>query len=331
MSFMKSLERKIAIVFNEKALKVNEKLENKFIRYEGSDLKIYVPKSIEELKDNLQEIIENDFEVLVSGGGDGTLFELINSIRNFNGNFPLFGVIKAGTGNGLAGEIGAKKSLRQIESLGSFQGELPIVKIPFIQVIADEKDVGLTINAGTGIDARVLNDYNLIKNSNKGKGLFGYLRAVFTKTIPGLIKYNPSNVKINFEGINMEGQRIQASYIQELTQAVVVGTSPYYGKSLKAFPYALNGRDDNLMNLRIVSGNTLSVISKILFDVYRVFKGTHKGAHIKDYLVSKVTVNYEESEAMQTMGEAQGHVKSISYKVSENISFIDYKKLKIIK
>jgi diacylglycerol kinase (ATP) len=162
--------------------------------------------------------------LVVAWGGDGTINEVASALAF--GAVPL-GIIAAGSGNGLARELGIDaKPERALEhairatpaaiDLGELGGRL------FVNV------------AGIGIDAYVAAQFNAVGNT--GRGFTGYLRA----GVRALVSYAP----IDYTIVTDQEQITARAVI------VVLANSVQYGNGARIAPGARI--DDGLLDLVIV-------------------------------------------------------------------------------
>ena len=128
------------------------------------------------------------YKGIVSIGGDGTILEIAESLKNTN---ETLGIIPAGTGNDFKFAVGIPQDT-QIAALDIiFKGHSKCIDIGLL----NDKKCFLNI-AGTGFDVEVVKNMNRVRRFFTGSAayyigivmsLFGYKIAELTLTIDGKI------------------------------------------------------------------------------------------------------------------------------------------------
>ena len=181
--------------------------------------------------------------LVIAWGGDGTINEVASALAF--GPIPL-GIIAAGSGNGLATELGVDR-----------RPELAMAKS--IQATPKVMDVGelggrLFVNvAGVGIDAHVAWQFN--QAHNVGRGFAGYLRIAAR----ALISYSPASYTITTEETCVTVRAV----------LVVVANGVQYGNGARIAPDAR--MDDGQLDLVIVEERSRVMT---LCQTPRLFNGT---------------------------------------------------------
>ncbi len=147
---------------NDLADLIQEKLDHKKFNYRVK----YTGKAGEAITIAEKSLADN-FDVIVAVGGDGTINEIVRSVRGTN---CLLGIIPNGSGNGLARHLGiplnAGKALQLINELYSTQIDVATInEHPFVSI------------AGLGFDAKVAHNYQKFGK----RGFFGYFRVILTQ------------------------------------------------------------------------------------------------------------------------------------------------------
>lgn len=303
-----------------------------------------------------RKILEEGREVIVLGGGDGTIkYEANNFIPLFEGlgfsfNEQIFAILKLGTGNGIAYEVGAGKShLGQLEMiLETDVNELPLVQIPLIEVRGTthqgkEKKI-YSMFTGAGWDGIVLKWYNLVKKYFL-KGLEGYMGAVPPSALEILLGRKPEfeigfpqgaeiamGSEENTEFIDLY-LRDERRFLQERKiHALVAGTTLYYGYNFVSFPYAERARAERKMHIRAVGGNRYLIIPEIIAHTLSIWKGEYRSHNIFEIIAPEVEIKLKNKEvSAQAGGDHFGEFRQINWKVSDYVlNLINYKALGII-
>lgn len=209
------------------------------------------------------------YHKIISVGGDGTIYEVINGIKDTS---LIFGILPTGTGNDLARTIGIPMDKREaldiilnehtkLIDIGKFNGNF------FINV------------AGVGLDVEVLKATNDFKKYIKGPIAY----------VLGLIK-----ALRTFKAINLHMTIDGETYSKEV-MVCAIGNGKYYGGGMKIVPTAQ--LEDGYFDICIIKK-----MSKLrLLSVFpRVFKGTHielpwvelkKGKKVKIFTEKEILVN----------------------------------------
>ncbi len=352
---MSSRRRKIPAIINANAKGVTRSFLKKINKRYCKRLDVHLTANLDQAREAAHQIMIQRPHLVVVMGGDGALYQAINHIQQTlpEGNYklPTFAKLKAGTGNSTSSLIGSEKPLKDLEKILELSdySNLPTRSFPLINVsyFNEEDNIihsSLSTFAGSGWDARVLNDYNSLKG-HFSTGLPGYLRAVATKSLPREIRKNPfssASIYINNGDVYRIGQHARndmerldlekikrqrdtekiniARNIHPLN-AVVVGTTPYYGFGFMTFPYSQFGNigDQRMMHLRVVTGKAASSAIRATLNAESVWRGIYRSNILLDYFVKDITVEYwggQEEVPAQIAGEAMGVQRKINYKVS---------------
>jgi YegS/Rv2252/BmrU family lipid kinase len=187
--------------------------------------------------------VEGGAELVVAWGGDGTINEVASALAGTG--VPL-GIVPAGSGNGLARELGLPwkpadailhavvASARSID-VGDIDGRV------FVNV------------AGLGLDALIARRFNALRR--RRHGIVTYVRA----TIAELKAFEPLRC-----AIEADGERLEAS-----AAIVAFANLAQYGNRARIAPGA--SPDDGLLDLVIVESDRLLAI---LWRARRLFDGS---------------------------------------------------------
>lgn len=223
-----------------------------------------------------EEAIDKGFTHIISVGGDGTAYEVVNGIRN--GKIVL-GILPAGTGNDFA---------RMIKMPKDYDEMLKAIKIAKTKKI----DIGNVNNrfflncSSVGIDAEIVKETEKIKKYISGTS--AYLLGVF-KT---LAKYKSKEVDIVIDG----------KEIRRKIELIAVGNGKYYGGGMKINPMA--AYDDGLLDICVVNKiNKLKFTSLFL----TVFKGDHiKIKEVETFRGKEVKIFGDDSLLLNADGDIIG-------------------------
>src|SRR5262249_39683679 len=155
--------------------------------------------------------------------------------------------------------------------------------------------------AGTGWDARILNDYAAQVASRPkllGGGqtnLYGYLEALFTRTVPGELRalrtYGQAEVEVTNLGppawtidpdghpTPIEGAAEGVVLFQGPTSVAGGATSPEWGFHFRGFPFAQ--AKPGWLSTRVYAGNVVEAVR----NMHHLWRGRHPQRHMHDFLV----------------------------------------------
>jgi len=326
---MTSTDAKIAVVLNGNAKSVTDEVVASLRKTVG-DNDLFVSKHIEEARPIAQALLDQGYETILTGGGDGTftvmVTEIVQEARARGLEPPRFGLLKLGTGNALAWVVGAcpldPKS--SISPLTSFRRQLATKKVHLV-----ETEGFLSPFAGLGADAQILADYNSVKDQLKGgafeawgKGLSGYALAALTRSIPSMLLQKMPDVRVINEGADAwpvdpqgvhQGRPIKKGDViyEGPARLTALSTIPYYGFGMRLFPFAENrwGR----MNLRISRIGSRQALANLP----AIWNGSYyeKDAFV-DFLVDKIRIDCVRPTEFQIGGDSQGWRRSVHASVS---------------
>jgi diacylglycerol kinase (ATP) len=216
------------------------------IERHGDSPEIFMTERSGHARELAKAAVRGGARLVLAWGGDGTINE-VGSALAFHER-AAFGIVPAGSGNGLATELGIPRN--------------PVLAIErALQSPARPIDVGelggrLFVNvAGIGIDAYIAARFN--DPGNVRRGLLGYARL----TAPALFAYAPATYRITTEP---DGTRVA-------TRAVLVSLAngTQFGNNARLAPRARV--DDGLLDLVVVEESSRL---RTLLSVPRLFNGT---------------------------------------------------------
>ena len=292
-----------------------------------------------------QAVLERRYHTVFLGGGDGTFMGFVNEIygqleqrnRYLHQRAPRFGVLKLGTGNGMAALLNASSTRGDgilDDVLRARAGEIPGYRRVDMLMVEGKR----APFAGLGVDGKMLNDYIWIKE-NLAKGMLkkvfsgpgGYFSAVAFKTIPHFAMNSTwfDAEVVNNDGeaymIGADGQPTGRSFAPGETMfkgrvmMASAGTIPFYGFELKMFPFA--GRKAGYMNLRLGAVSTINTIANLP----KLWNGTWRDAGIHDFYAKDVSIKFARPMAFQIGGDAEGYRENVRLQVaSEPIELVDF-------
>ncbi len=351
----KNLEGKKALVLNGHAKSVKSKVFDKYLDLYSNQISIFTPKDLVEAREVSQQLVEEKYKLLISGGGDGTLYKMWNFINDYievrgdNEQHPLYAAKQHGTGNAIARQTGANKDPSQLESLLNLE-EVPIKQIPLIQASVNKRDREAKKSyfsfMGVGWDALILNKFNSLKKKTGGKipGAIAYTLASIPSFFSVLFGHKTEiqvfptteNVyKVNEQGIaEVANITPGQDFVSDTPINVAgVGTLPYLGFGFKAFPYANLAEEKNLMQLTIISGPPRKTGGHLLlpWNTYKIWTGNLHNSSINYFLAEEIKMEYigeREGTEGEIAGDALGKITSMTCSISNKMmNMVDFSKI----
>ncbi|MFL5318135.1 MAG: diacylglycerol/lipid kinase family protein [Myxococcaceae bacterium] len=343
-SFRPTVEPKVAVLLNANARKVTDRVIRS-LSHVVPEEDLFVSRSQLDARRITQTVLERRYHTVFCGGGDGTFMGFVNEIygqldqrnRYLHQRAPRFGILKLGTGNGMAALVNASSTRSDgilDDVLRARAGEVPgYRRVDMLQVEGKRAPF-----AGLGVDGKLLNDYIWVKE-NLGRGLLkramtgpgGYFSAVAFKTIP---HYLTASTWFDAEVINNEGEAFLIGPDGEPTgtsykpgetmfkgrlMMASAGTIPYYGFELKMFPFAT--KRAGYMNLRLGAVGTMNAIANLP----KLWAGTWRDEGIRDFYAKDVSIKFTKPMAFQIGGDAEGYREQVRLQVaSEPIELVDF-------
>ncbi len=311
---------KVAVVLNGNARAVTDALIRD-VRMALNQERLYVSRSLEQWKFIARRIVNKGYDVVVLGGGDGTFAQCVTDIMALNpARTPTFGVLRLGTGNGMASALGiSKPNLRGLTTeLRRARQASARTLLPMLRV-----EGRLTPFTGIGWDSMILEDYNRVKGTfrdtplqNMMQGGMGYATAIAFRSIPRAMVQPEPKMVIRNEGapaprVNIHGEptgevvpRGGILYSGPATIAAC-STVPYYGLELKLFPHALRRADRFALRVAKIT------ISRVLPNLPKLFAGEFEDEGVNDFLCTAVSYHLDKPTPLQIGGDEVGRRTSV--------------------
>jgi diacylglycerol kinase family enzyme len=338
------LESKVAVVLNANARGVSDRVIHS-LSHTVSEEDLFVSHSRMEARRIAKTLLEREYPIVFCGGGDGTFVVVINELFQQLEHFPKgarrlprFGMLKLGTGNGLAALLHSSSARNDgilDDVLRARAGDLPRVQpIDLLRV-----EGTLTPFAGLGADGKLLNDYvwvqnhlarGVLKGMLTGRG--GYLSAIALKTLPYYVSHSAS---VHCEVINggkrpafklgRDGAQIGepilpgAVLFEGPLMMAAAATIPFYGFEFRMFPFA--GRRRGMMHLRLGTMPTAAILTHLpaLWNGRWFPKGIH------DFHVEEAVVRFAKPMPLQIGGDPEGYRDQITFSLAERqVELIDF-------
>jgi diacylglycerol kinase family enzyme len=293
-----------------------------------------------------QTVLERGYPLVFTGGGDGTFMGFVNEfIRQIEprGRFagrplPRFGVLKLGTGNGLANFVNASNPSGDgilHDVVRALAGDVASVRRMDMVMVDGQR----TPFAGLGVDGKLLNDYIWVKH-NLAKGMLkrvmtgsgGYFSAVTFKTVPHYLT-NSTMVECEITNgpgaeayrLGTDGQPVGepiapgAQLFRGKLMMAAAATMPFYGYGLRMFPFADKRR--GMMQLRLGQVSPASV----LVNLPKLWAGSWFPDGILDFHASEVTIRYDRPVPFQVAGDAAGYRDQVTFGIAPDpVELVDF-------
>ncbi len=328
----------VAVLLNANAKQVNARVQaalSCLLPHEH----LFLSRSPDEANAIAEEVVARRYHTVFTGGGDGTFVSWVNRILETadrrSARPPRFGVLALGTGNAVAGMVGASPR-RHVQDLSRYlRGEVDRVRRLDLLTCGGRR----TPFAGVGVDAAVLNDYNWVRSRlagtplrRLGLGGCGYGLAVALRSVPrALIDRRPSYCEIVNVGrpawrLDARGNRMGRPIGHgELLYAgpamlAAASTVPYYGLGLKAFPFAEKTR--GMMQLRIAAE---ICVATLLMNLGRIWSGDFQHEGLLDFHAERVTARFERPVPLQVGGDAEGWRDEVTFGMADRqVEIVDF-------
>jgi diacylglycerol kinase (ATP) len=234
-----------------------------------------------------REAAKNGYERILSIGGDGTPFEIVNGL--YAEGRPRqaieLGMIPAGTGNSFLRDFSVISWRQAVENILSGRSrQVDLVEISYQRDQKEIKQYYLNI-LGVGLIADIL---KLTNEKLKGFGSLGYSLAVLLRLAKGM----RNRMQITLDGEKME----------IVDSALVISNSKFTGGGMKIAPMAdtQDGRVDVVIFQEVNRRDILNIFS-------RVFKGTHVGhPKVKTFRAAEIAIDSCPQELLMADGELLG-------------------------
>lgn len=191
----------------------------------GKDYEVLLTQKKDDAKLHAERITSSGEEcTIIAMGGDGTLHDILNGIKNFDK--CSLGLIPVGTGNDFAATAKIPKSVKEAAEIIAFKAPK---YIDFIELSSGLRSIN---SVGMGIDVDILR--RVYKKNMHGHTK--YLRAL----IPSLMRFKSCNFTLKYEG------KVERHY----GLIAALGNGKQFGGGITMFPHAKI--DDGYLDLAIV-------------------------------------------------------------------------------
>jgi hypothetical protein len=220
-----------------------------------------------------------------------------------------------------------------VKALASHDREVPTKRYGLFTC-----DGTLTFFGGCGWDAQILDDYRLqleaSPSSRVAKSVWGYVTAMFSRTVPKSILHGRPHVIIENLGdevftvdeygrvVPIEGVRRGTILYEGMASVAGAATCPEFGYGFRAYPFA--ERMLGYMNVRIYDVKT----HRAVMDIPKLWKGQHPLHGMRDWFAKEVRMTFSRPMPLQIGGEAIGSRQTVEYKASDRmVDALDWRML----
>jgi diacylglycerol kinase family enzyme len=327
-----------AVLLNANARQVDAELRASLQRIVPED-DLYFSRTAGEAHEIAETVLTRGYRTVFTGGGDGTFVGWVNHIldgaERHGVTAPRFGVLALGTGNAVAGVVGARPSAH-VEELAAFAtGAARRVRRMQLLTCAGKR----TPFAGVGVDAAVLNDYYWLKERLSGTalrglsaGVPGYALSAALRTAPRYLAARRAAyceiTNLGGPAYRLDGQGRQVGAPVGHGEPLYAGpcmmaaasTVPFYGFGMRAFPFA--EARPGMLQVRIAT--ELSVPS-VLWNLPRIWAGEWSNPGLLDFHAERVKVQFDRPMPLQVGGDAEGWREEATFAMAPpGVEMIDF-------
>ncbi len=325
----------VAVLINGNALGGTEKAA-RWVKQYLPDARLALTQSAAEARQWLdEEIRPRPPQLLLGGGGDGTIIGLLDELRRLKVPFPTLGVLPLGTGNAWAHVLEAPPLREAVQRVARIEdGVLPSRTYSLVEIQGR-----LAHFAGTGWDAEVVSDYQAqLRTPPMGirgpPGLGGYLAALLSRTVPRhLLFKQPLQVRLENLGVPAQtfddagtlvdvGSGASGEVLYEGRAGVAgVATTTEYGFGVKAFPHA--HRVPGRLSARVYAAGVVEA----LLHVPWLLRGKEV-PHMHDFFLTRGKMSFDRAVPLQIGGDLAGMCREFEFALAtETVRLLDWSKL----
>jgi diacylglycerol kinase family enzyme len=271
--------------------------------------------SLDEARSTIRAELRRGVDLLVLGGGDGTVVMGLTLIgeaaRAFGKREPVIAVLRMGSGNAIADTVAASDDV--IDDLGRLaRGAGTRRTLPLLEVLGIRAPF-----VGMGVDAQLLEDQaavGRVVDRLPGARFVGggarYALSVALRSVPRFaIGTRPSAIVTNLGAPALEMTKSGATgrslpMGEELWRGqctlVAGATIPYFGFGLKMFAFAESRT--NAFHLRCGDAG----LFEIMVNTPAAFRGQYFSDHVTDFMCDRVAIELDRESPIEAGGELLG-------------------------
>ncbi len=293
---------------------------------------VRVTSSLEEARDVIRAEVARGLDLIVLGGGDGTvvmgLALIAEACRGSGRPEPAIGILRLGSGNAIADTVGASDDpVDDLERL--IRGDGRWRKVPMLDVVGVRAPF-----VGMGVDAQLLEDHEavgrIVDRVPGARRLVGgatrYALSVATRSIPRFATTKrPHAIVTNLGSAALEmarggptGRSIpRGSVMWNGDVTLVAGaTIPFFGFGLKMFAFA--GAHPGRFHLRCGDVG----LFEILRNTPAAFRGEYFSENVRDFLCDRVGIALDPEAAVEAGGELLGRRRHVELAMSAPVTLV---------
>jgi diacylglycerol kinase family enzyme len=312
---------RVAVILNPHASGVDPKVVGHLHRL-VPQRDLFLSHDLEDSQKIAATVVARAYDGVLFGGGDGTFVQCLDDIRGQAEKrerpMPGVGILRLGTGNALANALGASRPTRAGLERDLNRARDPEARRSLRLLRVDGK---LTPFAGCGLDAQILDDYHrfaarledLAPNLAPRLGPNGrYALSVGLRSLPRFLASSLPRVEVINRGgpayridwrtgrvIDKQPIRAGALLFAGRVSLCSASTIPYFGLSLKMFPFVDARRDR--FQLRCATASAFETVSHLP----SVFRGEYRSANLHDFLCDEIEMRIERPVPVQIGGDVQ--------------------------
>lgn len=318
--------KEYAAYLNARAKRVSPEVVNRIEELLPPD-DIFYCTSLDDARAHARTLVERGYQVVFTGGGDGTVCRLVNALFEAAAGpkrVPTLAVLPLGTGNALSRLVSSGNALSDLKAYVS-NPSLDIERISLISA----SDV-LFPFGGVGLDGEVVADHGALLEHARGtvaEGLLqsipGYVATFALFSLPRHLKALLSGERTSLKVVNLGelavelgpyGRRCRnfsrSEVLYEGTAvSAMFGTVPIIGYGARILPWA--DSNPSTFQLRIVKMGVLHAA----YSLPQLLKGGGAQEGILDFHVQRVRVEISPPAPFQAAGERMGYVTNLELEV----------------
>ena len=292
---------------------------------------LFLTDDFRQAEHTVDNILSQDYDIVFTGGGDGTIMFLVNAIeerirdgRIARREAPPVGILRMGSGNAIATYLGTESATAKLRAL---RAGAPVA----IHALDMLESAGEMFPfAGIGWDAEILNDYEDFKDAVRetavepyATGLSGYVAAIATRTMPRVLKTEPVRITVTNHAetaykIDRDGEIVDEYGEGDVlydgpVQTCATASVSYWGYRIRMFPYAT--LKSGYAMLRCFNGS----VGGILAHLPSFWRGRFPKGDCVDFLFNDVKVETKDrAMPYQVTGEGAGYERFVDWSVTDH-------------
>ena len=289
------MQKKLLIILNPIAGKgVTEELLHRIIGFfEGKGYSVIFCKTRQrgDARDATHQLKE-DYHIIVIMGGDGTINEVLNGLKNRK---TRLGIVPIGTANVLAKELKVPFDIMSACEVITHENELRL------DLGKNDRDYFILV-AGVGIDAMIVKDLSAVRKGNIS--MFSYTAPI----IKNLLNYKYPKLSVEVDG----------ELVEENASLVFVGNTKCYGGPIEITSHAK--ANDGVFDICIVRiKSRLSILPLLCRALMRTLAESKGVVYTKGKIVS---VTSDTQVPYQMDGDFAGYVPTVFEIIPNAISVL---------